>query len=282
MLAIIGGTGFQGIESISIEREHLVETPFGPPSAPITEMRADESRVLFLPRHGKGHAFLPSEINYRANIYALKHLGATHVLGISAVGSLVKEVHPGNLIFPSQYVDLTKGRRQSTFFGDGIVGHIATADPVCPVFNAELLEVAKAHGNGRTVRGHKTYACIEGPRLGTRAESRVLRMIGADLVGMSNVPEVFLAREAQLCYASLCVVTDYDSWLEDPSEHVNVEKVFELYYQCIEDVKNIVRHVCVRPLRANCVHCRTLQTSIIPSQGPIAAEKQAILTTLLR
>ncbi|MEO7030917.1 MAG: MTAP family purine nucleoside phosphorylase, partial [Herbaspirillum sp.] len=198
MLSIIGGTGVYSLPGIEILTEQSVETPFGTPSSPIVRARVGEREVLFLARHGVDHQFLPHEINYRANLFALKSLGATHVIGISAVGSLRHDHVPGNLVIPNQYFDWTRGRRAATFFGDGIAAHVSTAIPVSTQL-AEWIS-STARQLGIDLQFGATYACVEGPRLGTQAESQFLRQVGCDLVGMTNVPEAFLAREAQLAY----------------------------------------------------------------------------------
>jgi 5'-methylthioadenosine phosphorylase len=238
MLGIIGGTGLYQIDGLAGLHEEVVDTPFGSPSAPITIGELHGQKIAFLPRHGSGHELLPSEINYRANIYALKSIGVTQVLGVSAVGSLIEELPPGALAIPSQYIDLTKGLRPSTFFGKGLVAHISSANPVCSGLSKDM--VAAGEDASIEIFGGITYACVEGPRLGTRAESLMLKGLGGQLVGMTNVPEAFLAREAQICYASICVVTDYDSWLEDPVQHVTVEDILTRYAVSLVSVKRLI------------------------------------------
>ncbi len=239
MLAIIGGSGLYALDELEILAEHDSDTPFGKPSAPIVEGEAFGSKVLFLPRHGRNHEFLPSEVNFRANIYALKKLGATTVLSISASGSLQEEIAPGDMALASQYFDHTRGFRKNSFFGEGVTAHISTAAPTCPALAEDVLKAASAIDVPLHI--NKTYACVEGPRLGTKAESFFLRdAVKADVVGMTNVPEAFLAREAQMGYVTLAIATDYDCWREDPDEHVSVEAVFEVYYENIGKIKKIV------------------------------------------
>ena len=239
MLAIIGGSGLYALDELEILAEHNIDTPFGKPSAPIVEGEAFGSKVLFLPRHGRNHEFLPSEVNFRANIYALKKLGATTVLSISASGSLQEEIAPGDMALASQYFDHTRGFRKNSFFGEGVTAHISTAAPTCPALAEDVLKAASAIDVPLHI--NKTYACVEGPRLGTKAESFFLRdAVKADVVGMTNVPEAFLAREAQMGYVTLAIATDYDCWREDPDEHVSVEAVFEVYYENIGKIKKIV------------------------------------------
>ena len=239
MLAIIGGSGLYALDELDVVAEHDIDTPFGKPSAPIIEGKAFGSSVLFLPRHGRNHEFLPSEVNYRANIYALKKLGATTVLSISASGSLQEEIAPGDLALASQYFDHTRGKRNASFFGEGVTAHISTAAPTCPVLATDVLKAAKDFDI--TLHSDKTYACVEGPRLGTKAESNFLRgAAGCDIVGMTNVPEAFLAREAQMGYVTLAIATDYDCWREDPDEHVSVEAVFAVYFENIGKIKQLI------------------------------------------
>jgi 5'-methylthioadenosine phosphorylase len=203
-------------------------TPFGQPSGVIVKGRLGEQPLLFLARHGSGHRLLPHEVNYRANIFALKRAGATQLLGFSAVGSLAEHIAPGDFAMPSQYFDWTKGGRERSFFGGGVAAHVSTAQPV----SARLVDWVAAQAARMDIKLHRdvTYACVEGPRLGTRAESLFMRQVGCQLVGMTNVPEVFLAREAQIGYASIGIVTDYDCWLEDAALHVSVSAIFEQYH----------------------------------------------------
>ena len=246
MLAIIGGTGLYNIEGVELVSEQEIDTPFGKPSAPVKTLRAGDREFLFLPRHGAGHAFLPHEINYRANVFALKKAGAKMVIGFSAVGSLREEIAPGDFTIPSQYLDLTKGKRDYTFFGNGIAAHVSTAIPTCPDLSNWISQVATK--NDTKLHVDKTYACVEGPRLGTKAESFFMRGAGCDLVGMTNVPEVFLAREAQLSYATICIATDYDCWLDDPEQHVTVQAVIERFGASLEKAKMLLMELLKAPL----------------------------------
>ena len=211
-IGIIGGSGLYDFDGLADAAEHTVQTPFGSPSDVIVTGRLGLAPVAFLARHGRGHRLIPSEVPYRANLYALKTLGVRTVLAISAVGSLRDELAPLDLVLPDQFIDLTR-RRESTFFGDGVVAHVALAEPTCAALRervAQAFDAAALPG----VRLHRaaTYACIEGPAFSTRAESAMLRTLGADVVGMTNMPEARLAREAQMAYATLALVTDYDCW----------------------------------------------------------------------
>ena len=212
-LAIIGGSGLYDISNLEVIKEHKVFTPFGEPSDLIVEGRIANSNIFFLPRHGRKHSLIPSEINYRANIFALKKLGVRKIISVSACGSLHEEIKRGDFVIPNDYFDFTLGgKRDKTFFGDSVVAHITSSDISCPILREDLFE--KAIEEGLNIHKNKTYACVEGPRLGTKAESFFLKQANCDIVGMTNIPEVFLAREAQISYATLGVVTDYDCWKE--------------------------------------------------------------------
>ena len=206
-LAVIGGSGLYQMPGLTDVDEVRVETPWGEPSDAVIRGRLGGTALLFLPRHGRGHRVSPSNINYRANLWALKKLGATHVLSVSAVGSLREEIVPGHLVVVDQFIDRTR-QRASTFFDEGVVAHVSVADPVCPLLARAV--AARARSIGATVHEGGTYVCIEGPRFSTRAESHAWRAWNASVVGMTNVPEAFLARECELPYATLALATDYD------------------------------------------------------------------------
>ena len=238
MLAIIGGTGIYDLEGLRIEQQLDPSTPFGAASGAVARGRLGRHELLFLARHGSGHRLLPHEVNYRANIFALKRAGATQILGISAVGSLADAVAPGHFAMPSQYFDWTRGNRERSFFGGGVAAHVSTAEPV----SAGLVDwvARQAAESGLPLHRDLTYACVEGPRLGTRAESHFLRQAGCHLVGMTNVPEAFLAREAQMAYATLGIVTDYDCWKDDAREHVTVAAIFERYGRSLQAARALL------------------------------------------
>jgi len=241
MIALIGGSGFYEFEGVENPVEHTVVTPFGYPSDSIIKAEINGVSFLFLPRHARGHLKTPSEINYKANIWALKSLGSTEIVSVSAVGSLKQNIKPGDIVLPDQYFDWTRGKRDGTFFGNGITAHISTAKPVCNSLKEKIIQ--SAEGINLTVHEGGAYACVEGPRLGTRAESLFLKGAGCNIVGMTNVPEAFLAREARLCYASVCIVTDYDCWMEDPSMHADVQKILNLYAQNLSRLKLLTSHL---------------------------------------
>jgi 5'-methylthioadenosine phosphorylase len=213
VVGVIGGSGLYEMPGLTQLEEHSVQTPFGSPSDVIVSGKVGTSRYLFLPRHGRGHRFTPSEINYRANVLALKLLGAQQIISVSAVGSMTESAHPGDVVMVDQFIDRTT-RRLGTFFdGLGVVAHVAFADPIDHALSAVLYKVAVEAG----ARAHKggTYVCIEGPQFSTRAESNLYRSWGATVIGMTNLPEARLAREAQLPYATIALVTDYDCWKTD-------------------------------------------------------------------
>jgi 5'-methylthioadenosine phosphorylase len=261
-IGVIGGSGLYELEGLADVRWRRVRTPFGDPSDEFCVGRLDGRPVVFLPRHGRGHRLMPSELNFRANVWGLKSLGVEWVVSVSAVGSLKEAIRPLDLVVPDQFIDATR-RRVSTFFGDGIVAHVGMADPVCPDLSAALEKAAREAG--AAVHRGGAYVCIEGPQFSTKAESRVYRAWGADVIGMTNMPEAKLAREAELCYATLALVTDYDVWHET-HEAVSVEAV----------VQNLLRNVAT---------ARQLLARVIPSVGPPrrcpcpALLAQAVITT---
>ena len=281
MLAIIGGTGIYDLAGMEVDERIDAGTPFGTPSGSVVRGRIGGQRLLFLARHGAGHRLLPHEVNYRANIFALKQAGATMLLGFSAVGSLAEEVAPGDLAIPSQYFDWTRGQRERSFFGGGVAAHVSTAEPVSTALVNAVAASAKALGI--TLHRDLTYACVEGPRLGTRAESHFLRQAGCQLVGMTNVPEVFLAREAQLVYATVGIVTDYDCWMEDPARHVSVAGIFELYGQSLGKARSVLDHLLKRPLPEPETTIRNaLQSAMLTLDETLTSEQRDWLSVLRR
>lgn len=281
MLGIIGGTGLYALDGLETVGHHDIVTPFGRPSAPVLEACFGAHTVFFLPRHGRGHELLPHEVNYRANIYALKILGVRQVLGVSAVGSLREEMAPGQFAVPSQYIDLVKYPRDRTFLGGGLSAHISTAEPVCPGLTDWV--AAAARTKGLSLHTGKTYACVDGPRLGTRAESFMLRTLGADLVGMTNVPEVFLAREAQMHYATLCIVTDYDCWRDDPDEHVSIAVIMRRFGDSLDKARSLLQTLLSGPLPdSDETYRHILKSALMVRPESLSEEKRALLNVLLR
>ena len=222
-VAVIGGSGIYKLDAIKIKNQIKVNTPFGSPSADIMEAEVDGCPFYFLPRHGMGHFYTPSEVNYRANIFALKKLGVDTIVSISAVGSLQEEYAPRQFVIVDQFIDWTKGLRKRTFFDQGMVGHVSAANPVEPGLQKRLFEACQRAG----VKSHfgGTYICIEGPQFSTRAESKIYRSFGASVIGMTNVPEAFLAKEAGMAYATVAMVTDYDCWKD---EHCTVQEIMDV------------------------------------------------------
>ncbi len=280
MLAIIGGSGLYALDELEVIASHNVDTPFGKPSAPILEGKAYGTSVLFLPRHGLKHELLPSEVNFRANIYALKTLGATTVLSISASGSLQEEIKPGDMALVSQYFDHTRGKRAGSFFGNGVTAHISTAMPACPALSEDIIKAAQ--DIGLFLHKDKTYACVEGPRLGTKAESLFLRgAAGCDVVGMTNVPEAFLAREAQMGYVTLAIATDYDCWRDSPDEHVSVEAVFAVYAKNIGKVKQLVLKLLENGISETPANIRSaLKGAVMSPEETLSHEQRQWLAVL--
>jgi 5'-methylthioadenosine phosphorylase len=280
MIGIIGGTGLYAMRGLADLRAREVQTPFGAPSGPLMLGALAGREVAFLARHGQNHQLLPGEINFRANIWALKSAGVRTVIAVSAVGSLRGEIRPGELTLPSQYLDFTRGTRVASFFGRGVVAHVASARPVCASTARLIARVAR--GRGLTVHEDRTYACVEGPRLGTRAESLFLRGAGADVVGMTNVPEVFLALEAQLAYCTIALATDYDSWLEDPAQHVSVAQILGLFRDNLERVQELVAAVVAEYAEDESRPCRhALQGALVTPLERLTPEQRALVDFLL-
>jgi 5'-methylthioadenosine phosphorylase len=236
-IGIIGGSGLYKMDGLSDITELRIETPFGDPSEAIVLGTLEGRRVAFLARHGKGHRILPSELNFRANIYALKSLGVTSILSVSAVGSLKEEHKPTDFVIPDQFIDRTFSR-SATFFGDGIVGHVGFGDPICPLV-ADVFAKACAEVGVVGKRGG-TYVCMEGPQFSTRAESNLYRSWGADIIGMTNLQEAKLAREAEISYATLAMVTDYDCWREGHDD-VTIDQVIAVMHQNSGNAQKVVK-----------------------------------------
>ena len=266
-LAVLGGSGFYDMPGLEDVEERNVQTPFGDPSDAIRIGNLEGRRVAFLARHGRHHSLLPGELPQRANMWALKSLGVQTVLAVSAVGSLREDFAPGELVVPDQLIDRTRGGRPSTFFGEGVVAHVAFAEPFCP----ELRHAVRTAADSSGARAHDggSYVVIEGPAFGTRAESELYRTWGASVVGMTAIPEAKLAREAELCYAVLSAVTDYDAW-HPGHEAVDAGAVFAMLQQNVAISREIVRQVVrALPLPASC-SCRTaLDAGLVTSPKAI-------------
>ncbi|GJL56375.1 MAG: S-methyl-5'-thioadenosine phosphorylase [Nitrospirales bacterium] len=236
-IAVIGGSGLYRMKGLRNIREVQVKTPFGRPSDRIVLGTLEGRRVAFLARHGRGHSLSPTAINYRANIYALKSLGVSQVFSISAVGSMKETIKPGDLVLPDQFIDRTT-QRSSTFFEQGLIAHVSFADPICSTLSSTLEKAAKE--NGSTVHRGGTYVCIEGPQFSTKAESKLYRQWGVDIIGMTNIPEAKLAREAELCYATLALVTDYDCWHET-EDAVSVGAILDIMHKNVEVAQHVLK-----------------------------------------
>ena len=279
VLGIIGGSGlYEMEEGLEVVEEVSLETPFGPPSDSFILGRLEGLPVAFLARHGRGHRIMPSEINYRANIYGMKVLGVQWILSISAVGSMKDEIRPGHMVVPHQFIDWTKSR-ESTFFGRGIVAHVSMADPVCPILSDLLAQEAGAAG--AVVHRGGTYICIEGPQFSSRAESFLFKGWGSSVIGMTNMPEAKLAREAELCYATLAMATDYDCWHQE-EEDVTVEMVIQTLLQNVKTAQTIIKRVASRlPVERNCPCPRALKNAIITREEAMPDETYQKLKPLI-
>jgi 5'-methylthioadenosine phosphorylase len=266
-IGIIGGSGLYQMEGLNVLFERHVDTPFGDPSDPYVIGEMDGTRVAFLSRHGRGHRRLPTELNYRANIYGFKVLGVDTLLSASAVGSMKESYHPTDIVFPHQFIDRTR-HRPDTFFGNGIVAHITFADPICAGVSFAMGEAAREAG--ATVHMGGVYLCMEGPQFSTRAESNLYRTWGVDVIGMTNLQEAKLAREAEICYATMALVTDYDCWHET-AEPVSVEQVIGYLKSNAEMAQRILRgsipRIMARERTCGCVNA--LQYAIITDPAAI-------------
>lgn len=277
-LGIIGGSGLYDLPGLTNLREHRISTPFGQPSDSIISGELNGRPVAFLPRHGKGHRFTPSEVNYRANVYALKTLGVTHLLSVSAVGSLQEKYAPGSVVIPRQILDKTVGLRERTFFGKGVVGHISLADPYCPELQKIALAACQNEGVNTFFEG--TYVCVEGPRFSSRSESHGFRAEDCGIIGMTAMPEAALAREAEIPYCTLAFVTDYDCWREN-EEAVSVEAVLAVLKKNVDSSKRIVRRILEGvPLKSNNPIFNAAQYSIMTASDLIPAETKRALWPL--
>ncbi len=278
-LGVIGGSGVYQMDGVDIVGEYEIETPFGSPSDRVVHASIDERTVFFLPRHGKGHRIMPSQINFRANIHALKQLDVTHVLAVSAVGIMKEHIKPGQMVVPDQLFDRTKGIRSSTFFGDGIVGHVSMADPFCHDFRKIALQAAQQCG--AAVHDGGTYVCMEGPQFSTRAESHFYRQsVDASVIGMTAVPEAMLAREAEMCYALLAMGTDYDCWHEE-EEDVSVEAVLEIVHKNAALGNDIVKAAAgLLPADTDCECLHAASHAVITAPDAVSDEAKERLSLL--
>jgi len=277
-IGVIGGSGLYEMEGMTDIEEVKPDTPFGEPSDVIIIGELEGNRLAFLPRHGRGHYIMPTEVPSRANIYALKSLGVEWIISISAVGSLIEEIRPMDLVIPDQLIDRTKSR-VNTFFGDGLVAHVTFADPFCPVLSDILHQAAIEEG----ARVHKggTYVVMEGPLFSTKAESNLYRSWGASVIGMTALPEAKLAREAEICYATVACATDYDCWHE-AEESVTIEMVIANLQQNVSRAKSIIRTAVSRiPQKRECGCAQALKDAIITAPDKISDNMKRELALLI-
>ncbi len=285
MLGIIGGSGFYNFEGLENSTSHEVKTPFGSPSGPIITGTLNGLPVAFLARHGQGHGLLPAEVPYGANIYALKSLGVNYIISVSAIGSLRENMAPCDIVIPSQYLDFTKGRK-SSFFGEGLIAHVSMAKPTCPNFNTFLgqtvSQVLNEQGSTQKLHQDACYICMEGPQFSTQAESHLYRLMQADVIGMTNMPEAKFAKEAQIAYSSLCMVTDYDCW--HPTEEavtadMAIANLMKNAKLAKEIVKKVAQNLALTEIKSK-AHT-ALQYSLITPKETLPKAKQEILQVLL-
>ncbi|OQX91326.1 MAG: methylthioadenosine phosphorylase [Candidatus Coatesbacteria bacterium 4484_99] len=278
-VGFIGGSGLYEMKGVQVVQEKWITTPFGYPSSKIVIVRMDDFEFAFLPRHGKGHRYNPSEVNYRANIYALKVLGVESLVGVSACGSLKEELMPGDFVICDQLVDYTK-KRENTFFEGGMAAHVPMADPYCPRIS-EILYNSCLDAGLRVNRGG-TYICIEGPQFSTRAESLIYRRLGIDVIGMTNAPEAKLAREAGICYSILACVTDYDVWYEGEGD-VTHDMVIETFMKNIENVHKVMKRTIPNLFksRRDCNCKDVIRNSLATRIEHISPDKRASLKVIL-
>jgi len=277
-LAVIGGSGFYEMPGLEAIEEVRVDTPYGAPSDAIRIGQLDGGRIAFLARHGRRHTLLPSEIPQRANFWALKSLGVERVVAVSAVGSLREDYAPGDTVIPDQLVDRTRGNRASTFFGNGVVAHVSLAEPFCPALT-EAASIA-TDAAGATYHRGGSYVVIEGPAFGTRAESEIYRSWGVSVVGMTALPEAKLAREAELCYALIATVTDYDAWHEG-HDAVDAATIFRVLQANVATGQAIVREILAVVPTGGCSCRRALDAALVTSPDGISADVRARLAPIL-
>ena len=277
-IGIIGGSGLYDMAELTDREERTVDTPFGPPSGPYVLATLRGRRVAFLARHGLGHRLLPSELNFRANVFGFKVLGAEWILSASAVGSLREDYRPLDLVVPDQFFDRTRGR-VSTFFGEGVVGHVGFAHPFCAILSGITFDAARR--TGATVHRGGTYVCMEGPQFSTIAESNAYRAQGFDIIGMTNLQEAKLAREAEICYSTLALVTDYDCWHPDHAT-VTVDMIIANLVQNAKTAQEVIANAVESlPVERSCECARALATAIITRPDAIPAATRDKLAPII-
>jgi 5'-methylthioadenosine phosphorylase len=279
IIGVIGGSGLYEMEGLADIGKVSLDTPFGKPSDDFITGVLDGVRMVFLPRHGKGHRLLPSEVNYRANLYGMKKLGVTRIISVSAVGSMKEEIVPGHIVIPDQFIDRTNATRSNTFFGNGVAGHVQFADPVCAELSTDLFEAALEAG--ATVHRGGTYICMEGPAFSTRAESNMYRSFGVSVIGMTNIPEAKLAREAEICYGVIALATDYDCWHETHAD-VSVDAILTIIKHNVTMAKSIIKHAVRRiGTERNCPCSSALQYAIITDRNAIPEQAKKDLDIII-
>jgi 5'-methylthioadenosine phosphorylase len=277
-IGVIGGSGLYQMDGLKSLREVALKTPFGKPSDRYIEGTLGDCELIFLPRHGKGHRWLPTEVNFRANIFGMKKLGVERIISVSAVGSLQPEIAPGDLVVPDQFIDRTT-KRPSTFFGNGIVAHVGFADPFCKDLSAKLVDAARQEK--ARVHAGGTYLCMEGPQFSTRAESKLYRSWGAAVIGMTNLQEAKLAREAEICFGTLALATDYDCWNET-AEDVDIEHVLAVLKQNVDLAQRTIRRVAASlDERRSCSCASALKDAIITERSQISKKIRADLKPII-
>lgn len=278
VIGVIGGSGLYQMAGLDKVREVAVSTPFGKPSDKLIRGRLGDSELFFLPRHGKGHRWLPTEVNFRANIFALKKLGVERIISVSAVGSLRQEIAPGHLVVPDQFIDRTT-QRPSTFFGKGIVAHVSLAEPFCKDLSGVLVESAR-HENAQVHAGG-TYLCMEGPQFSTRAESNLYRSWNAHVIGMTNLQEAKLAREAEICFGTLALATDYDCWNESAGD-VEIEHVLAVLRNNVDLAQRTIRRALARlGVARTCACASALKDAIITERSLIPKKLRTDLRPII-
>ena len=282
VIGVIGGSGLYDMDGLTAIEKVRLDTPFGAPSDEYVTGRLGDARLVFLPRHGRGHRILPHEINFRANIHGMKQLGVEWIISVSAVGSMREEIRPGDLVIVDQFYDRTKARA-SSFFGEGAAGHVQFADPVCAVLGDTVQAAAQEATAGQPLSVHRggTYVCIDGPQFSTRAESRIYRSWGVDVIGITNLPEAKLAREAEICYATVALSTDYDCW-HDAEEDVSVEAVLAVVRQNVATARDLIRRaaVAIAPPR-DCPCAEAARFALMTDKASLSAEARERLQLIV-
>ena len=278
VIGVIGGSGLYQMEGLERVREFEIKTPFGKASDKLMRGRLGAVEMVFLPRHGRGHRWLPTEVNFRANIFAMKKLGVERIISVSAVGSLREEIAPGHVVIPDQFIDRTT-QRPSTFFGRGVVAHVSLADPFCHDLSTILAEAARAEG--AKVHAGGTYLCMEGPQFSTRAESQLYRSWGAHIIGMTNLQEAKLAREAEICFGTLALSTDYDCWNEQAGD-VEIESVLAVLQQNVQLAQKTIRRAAtLLTAQRACACASALKDAIITDRTQISRKLRRELKPII-